>query len=83
MTDTLVIREAHSADKGELERLAALDSREFVAGDYVVAEVDGSLVAATPLKRGSRSFSDPFKPTAGILEVLGVWARQLRTTGAA
>jgi hypothetical protein len=63
-------------DDPALERLAQLESRELPGGRFVVAEVDGELVAAVPVA-GGRAFADPFRKTAQLVPLLRSRARQL------
>ena len=63
-------------DDPALERLAQLESRKLPGGRFVVAEVDGELVAALPLAGGA-PFADPFRKTAHLLPLLQARARQL------
>jgi hypothetical protein len=63
-------------DDPALERLAQLESRALPAGRFVVAEVDGELIAAVPLV-GGRAFADPFRKTAHLMPLLRRRARQL------
>jgi hypothetical protein len=76
--DGLVIRNASESDHGRIERLALLDSAPVPAGPVLVAEKDGMLVAAVPM-RGGRSIADPFVPSADIVSLLEFRRRQLRT----
>jgi hypothetical protein len=81
----LTIRTSQPGDNPALRRLAVLDSCPRVEpGPYLIAEHDGTAVAALPLA-GGRTVADPFKPTADIVALLEVRARQLRadsgTTG--
>lgn len=78
--DGLVIRKASDSDSGRLERLALLDSAPVPAGPVLVAEQDGMLVAAVPL-RGGRSIADPFVPSADIIRLLELRRTQLHATG--
>ena len=73
----VVVRVAESADCAALLRLAALDSASVPGGSLAVAEVCGELVAAVPVN-GGRAIADPFPPTASLVEMLEVWAVQLR-----
>lgn len=63
-------------DDPALERLALLEGRLLPQGRFVVAEVDGALVAAVPL-HGGAAFADPFEPTAHLLPLLRLQAAQL------
>ena len=51
-------------------------SRPLPRGRFVVAEVNGELVAAQPLA-GGRAFADPFRPTAELLPLMRLRARQI------
>ena len=73
----MTIRTADREDRRRLERLAALDSARPLDGDALVAEVDGDTVAALDLGSG-RAIADPFRPTAGALNLLRTRAAQLR-----
>jgi hypothetical protein len=80
MTD-ITIRSARLADDDDLKRLAALDSQRLPAGDLLVAEVGGELVAAyAPLS--ASAIADPFLPTADAVELLrlraGATARDMQ-----
>ena len=68
---TVVIRAARGSDGDALEGLARLDSQRPLAGDVIVAEQDGALVAALA---GDRLVADPFRPTAEVLELLRIRA---------
>lgn len=63
-------------DDGALERLAVLEGQPAPSGRFVLAEVDGEVVAALPL-RGGRPLTDPFRPTAHLLPLLRLRAAQL------
>ena len=64
------------ADDEALERLATPRGPAGPAGRYVVAEVNGEVVAATSLVSGA-ALADPFRPTAHLLPLLGLRAKQL------
>jgi len=72
----LVIRRAGAGDRAALRDLAGLDSTVPLRGDVLVAEVGAELWAALSLNDG-RGIADPFRPSAGALEVLRVRARHL------
>src|SRR3954451_8666597 len=76
-SDAVVIRQASADDSGRLQRLAMLDSAPQPHGPMLVAEREGVLVAALPL-RGGRPIADPFEPTAGIVGLLELRRAQLR-----
>jgi hypothetical protein len=66
---TYTIRPATAADGGTLELLATLDSRRPLTGEILVAEVDGSIVAALSLV-DRRAAADPFRDTADAVALL-------------
>ena len=59
----VTIRRAGLADEAELTALAALDDAPPLAGETLLAEVDGGVWAALSLGDG-RVVSDPFRPAA-------------------
>ncbi len=78
MLNDLTIRMSQPGDAAALRRLADLDSRRQVeSGAHVLAECQGELVAALPLASGA-AIADPFRPTADVVRVLELRARQLR-----
>jgi hypothetical protein len=81
MTTSITIRPDRPADRGALERLAALDSRRLPDGDLLLGEVDGTLLAAIRV-HGGQAIADPFAPTADLVAMLRMYARRLpRDTG--
>jgi hypothetical protein len=75
MTD-ITVRHAVSSDRSELDRLAALDSAKPPRGPALIAETDTRILAALPLGSG-RPIADPFEPTAEVVALLQMRARQL------
>jgi hypothetical protein len=73
---TVVIRAARGSDGSALEQLAQLDSQARLAGDVLVAEQDGQVVAALA---GDRAIADPFRPTADLVALLRLRAAPPRT----
>ena len=71
------MRFASPDDAEELERLAALDSARVPPGPILLAEVDGELLAALPL-RGGGALADPFRATAELIGLLELREAQLR-----
>jgi hypothetical protein len=61
--------------------LAALDGARTPHGASLVAERDGRMVAAVPFG-GGRAIADPFEPTADVLALLELRARQVREADA-
>ena len=76
----VTVRFATPDDASELRRLAQLDSGRVPAGEALVAEVDGQLLAALPLG-GGRALADPFRSTAGLVRLLELRESQLRGRG--
>ena len=66
---SLVLRPATTADTAALERLAALDSARPLAGEVMLADVDGGVRAALSLDTG-RSVADPFYPSLQLVPLL-------------
>jgi hypothetical protein len=75
MTSTaLLLRAADETDRATLDRLAALDSAERLEGPALVAEADGTAVAAMSLNDG-RVVADPFAHSAHAVQMLRLAAR--------
>jgi hypothetical protein len=74
---TVLIRAARGSDGAALHRLAALDSARVPAGDLLVAETDGALVAALDADTGA-AIADPFRPTSDVVRLLELRAGTLR-----
>ena len=72
---TVVIRAARGSDGVALEGLARLDSQRPLAGDVLLAEQDGELVAALG---GGRVIADPFRSTTDLVALLRVRAGRSR-----
>lgn len=72
MTD-ITIRSNRPADAPQLRRLSQLDSQPVPAGELIVAEIDGELVAALS-PATSRTIADPFRHTAEAVDLLRVRA---------
>jgi hypothetical protein len=76
MSQRIEIRLAGDDDGPAIDRLAALDSKRRPAGGVLLAEVDGEPRAALPLEGGA-VVADPFHPTADLVALLELRARQL------
>ena len=74
--EPVVLRLCRVTDDPQLETLASFDGARLVAGRYVIAEVNGRIVAALPLAGGD-IVSDPFRRTAHLLPLLRMRAEQL------
>lgn len=77
----ITVRRSTLADRAALTRLATLDSRFVPTGDLVVAELDGELWAA--VSTSGEAIADPFRPTADLVSLLTLRARQLALAGPA
>jgi hypothetical protein len=77
--DEITIRRAVPADAAALRRLAALDGAPVPGGVLLVAEVDGAPRAALSATTGEH-VSDPFLPTAELVELLAARAETARAT---
>ena len=73
----LLIRAASADDEPAIERLSALDEHVLPRGERLVGEVGGRIVAALDVRSGD-AVADPFVPTAGIVELLGLRAAQVQ-----
>jgi hypothetical protein len=71
------LRLCRVGDDAALADLAALAERPLPPGRFIVAVVDGRLVAALPLA-GGHLLSDPFARTAHLRPLLELRAAQLR-----
>jgi hypothetical protein len=77
--DVIALRRAGDDEAADLKRLAALDSARPLAGDALVALVDGRLVAAISLADG-RVIADPLVSTSEARALLHTRAAQLAQT---
>ncbi|HEX8206414.1 MAG TPA: hypothetical protein VF587_10180 [Solirubrobacteraceae bacterium] len=68
-TDSITLRHANAADEPWLVRLAALDSRDLPAGELLVAERDGNIVAAVA-EATLDAVADPFERTEDAVSLL-------------
>jgi len=67
--NSVTVRPYLPPDRRPLERLALIDDRRVPAQPVVVAEVDGTLMAAVS-KRTGEAVADPFEPTAHLVAML-------------
>ena len=74
---TVIIRVALGCDSVAIRRLAELDSARVPAGDLLVAESDGALVAAHAPGTGA-TIADPFRHTAQVVELLHLRGSMMR-----
>jgi hypothetical protein len=76
LPSTVLIRAARGSDGAALHRLAQLDSAHVPAGELLVAEADGNVVAALSVETGT-AIADPFRPTADVVDLLALRADRL------
>jgi hypothetical protein len=74
--DGLTVRAATLRDGEAVRVLAALEGVGMPKGPVLVAEVGHEVVAALPLQ-GGRALADPFRPSAHLVELLQLRAKQL------
>src|SRR5690348_12410584 len=74
--EPVTLRLARPHDAAALLRLTQLEQRPEPQGSYLVAEIGGELVAALPLPHGE-PLGDPFRPTAQLVPLLELRAKQL------
>ena len=74
---SVVIRAARGSDGDVLRRLAELDSRRVLTGDVLVAETEGTVIAAHSPSTGA-TIADPFRRTADVVELLELRGTMLR-----
>ena len=78
--DALAIRFATARDAQVVRELEQLDGRSLTDGSRLVAEVGGVAVAAISVADDT-VVADPFEPTASVVDLLRLRARQLRIAG--
>jgi hypothetical protein len=74
--ESVLLRMTTVGDAEAIERLAALECMPEPDCRCIVAEVDGTIVAALPL-RGGKVMADPFRPTAHLVPLLELRVKQL------
>jgi hypothetical protein len=76
-TTRIELRMCRVSDRNALADLAALSERALPTGSFVVALVDGRLVAAQPVEGGCL-LADPFVKTTHLRRLLELRATQIR-----
>jgi hypothetical protein len=66
---TLTMRPAVDADAGAIARLLEMEEADPLAGDVLLAELDGYVIAALGVA-DDRAVVDSFRATAGIVRLL-------------
>jgi hypothetical protein len=74
--EAVLMRRATAADSARIRTLAMLDSSRVPAGPFLVAEVEGEIVAARSLTTGA-VVADPFRLTSDIVAMLHLRAGQV------
>jgi len=72
----VTIRLAQSADAAVIARLVELEEAPPLTGDTLVAELDGTIIAALSMS-DDRAVADPFRPTAATVRMLRHWRTEL------
>jgi hypothetical protein len=75
--DSVTVRFAGENDARALRRLAERAARPLPASPMLVAEVEGTLLAARSLVAGE-AIADPLRPTAHLAELLALRTAHLR-----
>ena len=73
----VTIRRLGDADGPAVSRLVQLDSADVPEGQLLGAEIEGELVAVTPIS-GGKTVADPFSRTDELRALLELRAAQLR-----
>ena len=73
----ITIRAAAAPDAAAIARLGVLDGHRLPAGEQLVAEAGGRILAAAEITSGT-TVADPFEPTAGVARLVAMRAEQLR-----
>jgi hypothetical protein len=77
----ITIRAAAVDDEAAIARLALLDGHRLPAGEQLVAEAGGRILAAAEVTSGT-TVADPFQPSAGVARLVALRAQQLRPRAA-
>ena len=77
---SLILRPSHSGDEAAIARLVELEEASGLVGDTLVAELDGTIVAALSVD-DDQAVADIFRPTAVIVQMLRHWRAELIQAG--
>ena len=77
--DSVTVRFAGVEDQAALHRLAERDAGRLPSGTLLVADVEGSLIAARSLANGD-TIADPFVHSDHLVELLALRSAHLRRT---
>jgi hypothetical protein len=72
----LILRPSHSGDEAAIARLVELEEAAGLVGGSLVAELDGTIVAALSF-HDDQAVADIFRPTAAIVRMLRYWRAEL------
>ncbi len=75
--DNVTVRRAQPRDAAAIRRLADLEGRSAPEEPLLVAEVDGTVLAARSLE-ARQTVADPFRPTGQLVELLDLRSLHLR-----
>jgi hypothetical protein len=75
-TEPVLTRRATAADAARIDELARLDDKRLPAGPFLVADVNGEIVAAVSLSSAT-VVADPFRLTSDTVALLRLRASQL------
>lgn len=78
--DDVTVRWAEPRDAEAIRRVAERDSTVAPSGRVLVAQVAGSIAAATSLDEGG-TVADPFRPTRDLVDLLELRAAQISANG--
>ena len=78
----IFVRRSRFTDHAALAELAAVAGKELHRGPFLLAEVDGKLVAAAPLDGEGQTICDPSEDTDQVDDLLTRWATSLRREAA-
>ena len=78
--DSITVRIAGGGDRSALEQLAQRDGARVPGGTLLVAEVEGTPLAARSLSDG-KTIADPFVHSHHLVELLALRAAHLRGDG--
>jgi len=72
----LILRPSHSGDETAIARLVELEEAPALVGDTLVAELDGTILAALSV-HSDQVVADIFRPTASVVRMLRHWRAEV------
>jgi hypothetical protein len=76
LPEAVLVRRAAASDDAQIRALAQLDNRRLPSGPFLVAELNGKVVAAVSLSTGT-AVADPFRATGDAVAMLRLRALQV------